>query len=73
MSTEPNSIRLEGQKTKVIRQGGASEAVYGLGLIGALVYYISHATTFLLGVLGFFKAIVWPAMLVYEVLKYLHM
>ena len=61
------------QKTKVIRQGGASEAVYGLGLIGALVYYISTATTFWLGVLGFFKAIVWPAMMVYEVLKYLHM
>jgi hypothetical protein len=26
-----------------------------------------------LGVLGFFKAIVWPAMLVYELLKYLNM
>jgi hypothetical protein len=73
MSTEPNPTRLERQKTKIIRQGGASEAVYGLGLIGALVYYISHATTFLLGVLGFFKAIVWPAILVYELLKYLHM
>jgi hypothetical protein len=73
MTTEPNPIKQEQQKTKVIRQGGASEAVYGLGLIGALVYYISHTTTFLLGVLGFLKAIVWPAMLVYEVLKYLQM
>lgn len=73
MSTEPYPTKPEFQKTKVIRQGGASEAVYGLGLIGALVYYITHATTFLLGVLGFFKAIIWPAMLIYEVLKYLHM
>jgi len=44
----------------------ASSAVYGLGLIGAAIYFISHATTFLLGVVGFLKAIVWPAFLVYE-------
>jgi hypothetical protein len=44
-------------------------AVYGLGLIGAAIYFISHATTFWLGVLGFLKAIVWPAFLVYEALK----
>jgi hypothetical protein len=56
----------------VIRQGGASEAVYGLGLIGAWVYYLSHAATFWLGALGILKGIVWPAMLVYEVLKFLH-
>jgi hypothetical protein len=46
-------------------------AVYGLGFIGAAVYYISHATTFWMGMLGFLKALVWPAFLVYEVLKYL--
>jgi hypothetical protein len=73
MTTESNSTEQEHRKPKVIYQRGASEAVYGLGLIGALVYYISHAATFGLGVLGFFKAIVWPAMLVYEVLKYLNM
>ena len=44
-----------------------------MGLIGALIYYIGHSATFLLGVLGVLKAIVWPAMLVFEVLKYLHM
>jgi len=46
-------------------------AVYGLGFIGALVYYISHATGFWMGVLGFLKALVWPAFLVYEALRYL--
>jgi hypothetical protein len=45
-------------------------AVYGLGFIGALIYFISHATTFWIGVLGILKAIVWPAYLVYEVLNY---
>jgi hypothetical protein len=44
----------------------ASQAVYGLGLIGAAIYFISHATTFWLGVVGFLKAIVWPAFLVYQ-------
>jgi hypothetical protein len=57
---------------KVIYRG-ASAPIYGLGFLGALVYYIGHATTFWLGVVGFFKAIIWPALLVYEVLKYLNM
>ena len=52
---------------------GPAGAVYGLGLIGAAVFYISHAATFWLGVLGFLKAIVWPAFLVYGVLKYIGM
>lgn len=46
-------------------------AIYGLGVIGAAIYYISTATTFWIGVLGILKAIVWPAFLVYELLKYL--
>jgi hypothetical protein len=48
-----------------------SGAVYGLGFVGAAVYYISHATTFWIGVLGLLKAIVWPAMLVYKLLEFL--
>ncbi len=60
-------------RQKVIYRNAASNSVYGLGFIGALVYYISHATTLWLGILGFFKAIFWPAMLVYELLKYLNM
>jgi len=50
---------------------GISSGIYGLGWIGALVYYISHATGFWEGALGFLKALVWPAFLVYELLKYL--
>lgn len=55
-------------KDKVQKSGGGG-AVYGLGLIGAAVYYISTATSFWMGVLGFLKALVWPAFLVYELLK----
>ena len=46
-----------------------SGAVYGLGFIGAAIFFISQATTFWMGVLGFLKAIVWPAFLVYEAFK----
>lgn len=69
----PETDQNETQKPKVIHHGGASGAVYGLGLIGACVYYIGQAPTFWMGVLGFLKAVVWPAMIVYEALKFLSM
>jgi hypothetical protein len=55
---------------KGINSNASGGTVYGLGLIGAAVYYISNATGFWMGVLGFLKAIVWPALLVYEALKH---
>jgi hypothetical protein len=45
--------------------------VYGLGLIGALVYYIQAADGFWEGFLGILKALVWPAFAVYELLQHL--
>jgi hypothetical protein len=48
-------------------------AIYGLGFIGAAVYFIGEATTVWMGVLGFLKALVWPAFLVYGLLKYMGM
>ncbi len=47
-------------------------AVYGLGFIGAVVYYIQTATGFWDGVLGFLQALVWPAFLVYDLLRFLN-
>lgn len=51
----------------------SSPGVYCLGMIGAAVYYISTATGFWGGVVGFLKALVWPAYMVYELLKFLAM
>ena len=45
--------------------------VYGLGFIGAAIYFISHAASLGAGVVGFLKAIVWPVFLVYGLLKYI--
>jgi len=51
--------------------GGAGGAIYGLGFIGAVVYFISHASGFWIGVLGVLKAIVWPALMIYYLLDFL--
>jgi hypothetical protein len=60
--------------TRKVQNGApASNAIYGLGFIGAAIYFISVATSFWIGVLGFLKAIVWPVFLVYEVFKHLAM
>jgi hypothetical protein len=53
------------------RRTGGGDAVYGLGLIGALVYYIQAADGFWGGVLGILKALVWPAFVIYDLLKFL--
>jgi len=51
---------------------GSGGAIYGLGFVGAAVYYISSATGFWMGVLGLLKALVWPAFVVFELLKFLN-
>jgi hypothetical protein len=53
------------------RGGGSSGPVYGLGMIGACVFYLKRATTNEERVKGFLKALVWPAFLVYELLTFL--
>jgi hypothetical protein len=54
-----------------IREGGTAGCAYFLGFIGAAVYYISQATGFWMGVVGFLKALVWPAFLVHGLLKFI--
>ena len=41
-------------------------AVYGLGFLGAVVYFFGQADSFWEYLLGFLQAIVWPAFRVYE-------
>lgn len=52
--------------------GAVGGGVYGLAFIGALIYFLQHAGSFWMGVLGILKALVWPAMLVYHVLGYIN-
>ncbi|MDX1628643.1 MAG: hypothetical protein R3345_08080 [Fulvivirga sp.] len=55
-----------------IKKNASNNTVYGLGVIGAAVYYISNAASFWMGFTGFLKALVWPAFLVYELLQYVN-
>lgn len=55
-------------KNNCVPQSGA---VYGLGFIGAAVYFIQQADSFWMGTLGVLKAIVWPALMVYKLLQLL--
>lgn len=52
------------------RGGSEGGAVYGLGLIGALVYFLPHVTTLIEGLLAVGKSLIWPALLVYHLLSY---
>ena len=61
------------ERKKAMRNNGACGGVYGLAFIGAAIYFIQHSTTFWEGVLGFLKALVWPATLMYKLLEYLKM
>ena len=72
MAAQTGTIEQDVQKQKVIYRGGSSEAVYGLGLIGAWIYYLTQATSVWTGVLGILKGIFWPAILVYRLMKFLN-
>jgi uncharacterized protein (TIGR02391 family) len=37
-----------------------SGAIYGIGVLGALVYFLQHALTLTDGIIGVFKAVFWP-------------
>jgi hypothetical protein len=50
--------------------GTTSGAVYGLGFIGALVYYWQHADGFWPHIGAVLEALVWPAFLVYDLLRH---
>lgn len=73
MSDEIGSQMQKKHKSCAGNCQGAAGGLYGLGFIGAVVYYFQHADSFWVGVLGLLKAIVWPAMLAYKMLEFLKM
>ncbi len=46
-------------------------AVYGLGLIGAAVYYIQQASGFGEFLVACLKALIWPVFVVYDLLEHM--
>lgn len=72
MTTEMKTDEKKGKDVKMVYRGGSGDSVYGLGVIGAWVYYIGRATTFEERVRGFFKGLFWPAFVVHDVLELLN-
>ena len=66
-----DSCKFRGHMMKHMCCHGSGGALYGLGFLGALVYYLTTATSLIGGVLGVIKAILWPAFLVFGLLKFL--
>ncbi len=52
---------------------GAAGGIWFFGFVGAVVYFIQQADSLWTGVIGFLKAIVWPAFLVYESMRFLEL
>ena len=53
------------------RGGGSGGHLYGLGIIGALFYFLPHVTNFQEAILGIIKSVGWPALLVFKALELL--
>ncbi|MEK6795245.1 MAG: hypothetical protein AABZ39_10735 [Spirochaetota bacterium] len=60
---------MDNERKNAMNGGGICTGAYGLAIIGSAVYFIQHATSFWGGVLGFLKALVWPAFLIHKVLE----
>jgi hypothetical protein len=56
-----------------MKDHAGSGAIYGIGVLGALVYFIQHASSFMDGLIGIFYAIFWPGVVLYKVLELLKM
>ena len=63
----------EERKYNRMKNKNAVGGIYGLAFVGAAISFIQHSASFWQGVLGFFKALVWPAMLMYKLLEFLKM
>ena len=57
--------------TKHSNCGTSGVFFWFLGFIGAAIYFIQQASSFGVGLLGFLKALVWPAFIIYNLLDFL--
>ena len=71
VKTEKTSDKIKCKVKDEVKCGGSGGCLYFLGFIGALVYYIGTAPSFWDAVIGFFKALLRPAFLVYGLLAFI--
>jgi hypothetical protein len=73
MTDDNNLSKQHIKEEKRMRNSGSgiAGAAYFMAFIGAAIYYIQQATSFGIGVIGFLKALVWPAFLIYNLLQFI--
>ena len=57
---------------RVVRESGPLGFLSLLAFLGALVYFVERATDFWSVVLAVLEALVWPAIVVFHLLRVLH-
>ncbi|OGV93621.1 hypothetical protein A3B57_00480 [Microgenomates group bacterium RIFCSPLOWO2_01_FULL_47_10] len=55
------------------KHSGDQGALYGLGVVGALFYFLQNANTFVMVMIGIGKAIFWPALAIFKLLTLLQL
>lgn len=56
-----------------MKNNAGGGALYGIGVIGALVYFMQHANSFTSVITGLVKSVFWPAVIVYKALELLQL
>jgi len=59
----------ESEVKQNMKHNAGGGAIYGIGIIGALIYFLQHANSILDGIVGIIYAVFWPAVVVYKVLE----
>ena len=72
MTTELNPSEEKERKVEVKVQNTSPDTVYAIGVVGAWIYFFSKATNNQQRLKAFLKGIVWPAILVKEMLAFFH-
>lgn len=70
MEDQANSFKKKyssGQSAAAMNGGGG--VVYGMGFIGAVIYFVQHAAGFWPILLAILKAVIWPIFIVYKLLQ----
>lgn len=55
---------------KEMKNSSSCGAVYGLGMIGSMIFFLSHAVGFWAGVLAVLKSFIWPVFFVLDGFKH---
>jgi len=73
MIDDKTSITQVHKGKRQIKDNGISGTIYGMAVIGALVYFIQHSESFWSVIMAIIKAVFWPAFLIYKLLEFLKM